>query len=87
MAIYRSKYLQPEIIVIIKENQNEMYSKGSIAWLNTFTGVQHALNGGEINICGAKVDGFNHETSTVYQFTGVSGTGALNVIAKMQLTT
>jgi hypothetical protein len=70
MAFYRSKYFQPETIAIIKENEKEMNSKGSIAWLNTFRGVQHALNGGEINVCGAKVDGFNHETNTVYQYHG-----------------
>jgi len=32
--------------------------------------VQHASNGGEITICGAKVDGFNRETNTVYQYHG-----------------
>ena len=47
-----------------------MYSKGSITWLNTFASVQHALNGGEINICGAKFDGFNHKTNIVYQYHG-----------------
>jgi G:T-mismatch repair DNA endonuclease (very short patch repair protein) len=45
-----------------------MYNKNSIALLDTFKNVQHALNGGEINICGAKVDWFNQETNTVYQF-------------------
>jgi len=47
-----------------------MYSKDSIAWLNTFKNVQHDFNGGEINICGTKVDGFNQETNTVYQYHG-----------------
>jgi hypothetical protein len=47
-----------------------MYSKGSITWLNTFTGVQQALNGGEVDICGATVDGFKYETNTVYQYHG-----------------
>jgi len=37
MAIYRSKYLQPETIAIIKEDKKGMYSKGSITWLNTYT--------------------------------------------------
>jgi G:T-mismatch repair DNA endonuclease (very short patch repair protein) len=32
--------------------------------------VQHALNGAEIDICGAKLDGFNQETNTVYQYYG-----------------
>jgi len=43
-----------------------MYSKRSIAWLNTFTSIQHALNSGEISICGAKVDEFNQNTNTVH---------------------
>jgi len=47
-----------------------MYSKDSVAWLNTFKNVQHTLNGGEINVCGTKVDGFNQETITVYQYLG-----------------
>ena len=70
MAIYSSKYLQPYTIAVIKDNKKEMYSKASITWLNTFENVQHALNGGEVNICGAKVDGFNQETNIVYQFRG-----------------
>jgi len=70
MAIYRSKYLQPKTIVIIKDDKKEMYSKESIAWLNTFSNVQNALNGEEINTCGAKVDRFNQETNTVYQYHG-----------------
>jgi len=39
MAIYRTKYLQPKTIAIIKDDKKESYSKGSIAWLNTVTGV------------------------------------------------
>ena len=69
MAIYRSKYLQPYTIAVIKDNKKEMYSKASITWLNTFENVRHALNG-EVNICGSKIDGFNQETNTVYQFHG-----------------
>jgi hypothetical protein len=70
MAIYRTKYLQPKTIAIIKDDKKEMYSKGSITWLNMFANVQHALNGGEVAKCGAKVDGFDQETNTVYQYHG-----------------
>jgi len=70
MAIYRTKYLQPETIGTIKDDKKEMYSKGSLAWLNTFTNVRHALNGGEINICCTKLEGFDQETNTVYQYHG-----------------
>jgi G:T-mismatch repair DNA endonuclease (very short patch repair protein) len=59
-----------ETIAVIKQSKKEMFSNGSITWLNTFSNVQHALNGGEINICGKKVDGFNKETNTVYQYHG-----------------
>ena len=47
-----------------------MYSKGSIAWLDTFTDMRHALNGGEISTCGANFDRFNQQTDTVYQYHG-----------------
>jgi hypothetical protein len=77
MAIYRSKYLQQKTIAIIKDVKKEMYSKNSIAWFNTFKNVQHALNGGEINICGAKVNGFNKDSNTVYQFHGCVWHGCL----------
>jgi len=30
MAIYRSKYLQPETIAVVKDNKKNMYSKSSI---------------------------------------------------------
>jgi hypothetical protein len=70
MAIYRSKYLQPRTIAVIKDNKKEMYSKNSIAWLNTFKNVQNALNGGEISVCGLKDEGFNQKTNTVYQYHG-----------------
>jgi len=36
MAIYRSKYLQPTTIAVVKDNKKEMYSKSSITWLHTF---------------------------------------------------
>ena len=70
MAIYRSKYLQPETIAVVKDNKKEMYTKASITWLNTFQNVRHALNGGEVTICGSKVDGYNKESNSVYQFHG-----------------
>jgi len=70
MSIYRSKYLQLKTIEVIKDTEKETYSKGSIAWLNTFPHVRHVLNGREIGTCGAKVDGFNQDTNTVYQYHG-----------------
>lgn len=70
MGIYRSKYLTQGVIGVIDTERKDTYSKKSISWLNTFVNVQHALNGGEVEICGAKVDGYDDRTS----FTVVSGT-------------
>jgi len=63
-----------------------MYSKSSIAWLNTFENLQHALNGGEVTICGAKV-GFNKESNTVYQFRGCFWHGCPECYKEDKLTT
>jgi len=72
MAIYRSKYIQNNTIAIVNESIEEKYSKQSISWINSFgnPNIKHALNGGEQIICGAKVDGFDKETNTVYQYHG-----------------
>ena len=50
----------------------EKYSKQSISWLNSFKNhnIKHVLKEGEQIICGAKVDEFDQETQTVYQYHG-----------------
>ena len=63
-------YVHHNKIAFVKDDRKEMYSKNSITWLNTFPNVHNALNGGEVTICGYKVDGFNQETNTVFQFHG-----------------
>lgn len=78
MGIYRSKYLQENTMTVIKSDKKDMFSEASIAWFSTFQGVQHALNGGEVMTCGAKVDGFNKETNTVYQYHGCFWHGCLD---------
>ena len=72
MAIFRSKYLKPFTIGVFDPDFKDQYSKSSIAWLKSFENenIQHALNGGEVKICGDKVDGFDKETNTVYQYHG-----------------
>lgn len=70
MAIYRSKYMPTDTIAIDENDKKDTYSKASIAWLRQFSNVRHALNGGEVTICGAKVDGFDENTNTVYQYHG-----------------
>ncbi|KAE9523026.1 hypothetical protein AGLY_016657, partial [Aphis glycines] len=48
------------------KEKNEKYSKQSITWLQHFNNknISHALNGG------AKVDGFDNKSKTVYQYHG-----------------
>ncbi|XP_028132068.1 uncharacterized protein LOC114327599 [Diabrotica virgifera virgifera] len=70
MAIYRAKYLQTGTLGVVKQDLKEMYSEASIKWLNQFPNIQHALIGGEVTICGAKVDGYDPNTNTVYQYNG-----------------
>ena len=71
MAIYRSNYLMAETVAIAKTPVDQ-YSKSSITWLNSFENpnIRHASSGGEIKICGAKVDGYDEITKTVYQYHG-----------------
>ena len=72
MAIFRSKYIRNNTIAVVDEPIEEKYSKQSISWLNHLENpnIKHALNGGEQIICGAKVDGFDENTNTVYQYHG-----------------
>lgn len=47
------------------------YSKLAIKWLNSINpNILHAENGGEKVIAGYKVDGYDPETNTVYEFHG-----------------
>ena len=47
------------------------YSKLAIKWLNSISSnIIHAENGGEQNIAGYKVDGYDPITNTVYEFHG-----------------
>ena len=72
MAIYRSKYIWKDTIAVVDEPIEEKYSRQSISWLNSLENpnIKHALNGSEQMICGAKVDGFDEKTNTVYQYHG-----------------
>jgi len=72
MAIFRSKYLKYDTIGVFNEDLKDQYSKASIQWLMSQKNenIEHALNTGEAQICGDKVDGFDLQTNTVYQFHG-----------------
>jgi len=72
MSIYRSNYLCPNSIAVLDKEKKENYSKQSITWLQHFNNknISHALNASEIIIAGAKVDGFDHKSQTVYQYHG-----------------
>ena len=74
MALYRDKYLKPKTIAINKF-PTDTYSNESILWMDYIIktegiNIQHAVNGGEVKINGANVDGFCPDTNTVYQFHG-----------------
>ena len=54
---------------------SKKYSKSEIEWLEYVMKtegihIQHALNGGQVSICGRSVDGICYETNSVYQFHG-----------------
>ncbi|XP_050506022.1 uncharacterized protein LOC126884199 [Diabrotica virgifera virgifera] len=66
LAIYRSKYLPTNQIAVVEKQ--DVYSSAAISWLSLFPGLRHARNGGEVTICGSKVDGFDKDTNTAYQF-------------------
>jgi G:T-mismatch repair DNA endonuclease (very short patch repair protein) len=72
MAIYRSKYIKKDTIAVVDNLKKDQYSQQSISWLNSFhnPNIKHALNDGEVRICGSKVDGFDEKTNTVYQYHG-----------------
>jgi hypothetical protein len=72
MAIYRSKYIKKDTIAVVDNLKKDQYSQQSISWLNSFNNpnIKHALNDGEVKICGSKVDGFDEKSNTVYQYHG-----------------
>ena len=57
MVIFRANHLQPDTLAVLNADYKDQYSKSSISWLNSFkiSEIQHALNGGEMEIVGAKV--------------------------------
>src|SRR5207253_8563983 len=73
-------YFMPEntIAVVNRETIHDKYSKKSICWLDYVqkegVAIQHALNGREktiyVNGKPIRIDGWNEETGTVYQFHG-----------------
>ncbi|VDO12277.1 unnamed protein product [Brugia timori] len=72
MAIARYKYIPLNTIAVFDTEYEDQYSKQSILWLYSLENpnIKHALNGGEVEICGARVDGFEEATKTVYQYHG-----------------
>jgi hypothetical protein len=61
LAIYRSKYIKKDTIAVVDNLKKDQYYQQSISWLNSFhnPNIKHALNNGEVKICGSKVDGFD----------------------------
>jgi hypothetical protein len=63
------------------------YSKLAIEWINTFNNpsIIHAENGGEQKIAGYKVDGYDPNTNTVYEFHGDRYHGNLDIFSPDEL--
>ncbi|KAK7580799.1 hypothetical protein V9T40_001428 [Parthenolecanium corni] len=72
MAVYRHSHLKEKTIAVVENFLKDNYSKQSILWLESFNNpnIKHALNGGEVELCGARVDGFDHDNKIVYQYHG-----------------
>jgi hypothetical protein len=72
LTVYRSKYIKKDTIAVVDNLKKDQYSQQSISWLNSFhnPNIKHALNNGEVKICGSKVDGFDKKSNTVYQYHG-----------------
>lgn len=77
MAVFRSQHIEPKTIAMVPVygyTNSTNYSADSIRWLDFVAEsegiiIQHALNGhGEKKIANISVDGFCHETNTVYQY-------------------
>ena len=76
--VYRSLFLEPgQIAIIPPQGYGKTDNQSAIAlcwldWIAETEGVliQHAMNGGERRLAGVKVDGFDEESNTVYEFQG-----------------
>ena len=75
-AIFRDNYMEGKTLALNEKVRNENHSKESIEWLTwikTSKGkkIQHGLNGGEKLLKNAgRVDGWNEETETAFEFHG-----------------
>ncbi|XP_060868772.1 uncharacterized protein LOC132943701 [Metopolophium dirhodum] len=75
MAIYRQSDLSGGTIAVVQNVKKDNFSDDSIKWLkskilNENKNIKHALNGGEVTICGARVDGYDETEKKVYQYHG-----------------
>ena len=80
LAIYRNDCLEENTICVVDEAPNDTYSIKSIKWMKYLSlkegiDIRHACNGGEQSIIlkdsqKIKVDGYNQQSNTVYQFHG-----------------
>lgn len=73
MANFKANYLKKDTIAVFKEcRKAPAFSKESINWLSSLNNpnIKHALNGGEESLGGFKVDGFDEDSNTIYEFHG-----------------
>ena len=90
MDFFKSKYLKPDTIPIIPPqgyHNEERQSEIALKWLkHVEIGLGHQLikkgNNGEKKVGRFRVDGYNSQTNTVYEFLGDYWHGNLNVYSK-----
>ena len=72
--VWRGKYL-PENQISSKDSSRRRFSIKAIRWIQSLAtekgiNIQHAKNGGEVQIGNYSVDGFHRHSKTVYEFLG-----------------
>ena len=90
-TMFRTRFLKPNTIyrphsytgVYRSRDRHSLIAIKLLKWISYETGlyIQHAQNGGEHRIGNYRVDGFDRDTNTVYEFLGdLYGTDARSVI-------
>ena len=76
--VWRKNYMPEDCIAIIPPEgypNQKNYSIKAVRWIQSVAydnevEIQHALNGGEVKICGHYVDGYHEASKTIFEFYG-----------------
>ena len=74
--VWRKNYMPEDCIAIIPPDgypNQKNYSIKAVRWIQSVAyenevEIQHALNGGEVKICGHYVDGYHEASKTIFEF-------------------